>query len=52
MTNNESDHKTAKKLIKIYKKKPNLYGQADVMYAKMIKRMSKKDSSETGTLDK
>ena len=42
MTNNESDHKTAKKLIKIYKKKPNLYGEADVMYARMIRKIYKK----------
>ena len=45
MTNNESDHKTAKKLIKIYKKKPNLYGEADVMYAKMIRKIYKKNKS-------
>ncbi len=34
MTNNESD--------KIYKKKPSLYGEADVMYAKMIRKIYKK----------
>ena len=43
MKNNESDHKTAKKLIKIYKKKPNFYGQADVLYAKMIRKIYKKN---------
>ena len=42
MTNNEADHKTSKKLIKIYKKKPSLYGEADVMYAKMIRKIYKK----------
>ena len=46
MTNNESDHKTAKKLIKIYKKKPNLYGQADVMYAKMMRKFIKQNETE------
>ena len=43
MTNNESDHKIAKKLIKIYKKKPNLYGEADVMYARMMRKIYKKN---------
>ena len=41
MKNNESDHKTAKKLIKIYKKKPNLYSEADVVYAKMVRKIYK-----------
>ena len=39
MTNNESDNNAAKNLIKIYKKKPSLYGEADVMYAKMIRKI-------------
>ena len=42
MTNNDSDKHTAKKIIKIYKKKPSLYGEADVMYAKMIRNIYKK----------
>ena len=42
MTNNESDHKTAKKLINIYKKKPNFYSEADVIYAKKIRKIYKK----------
>ena len=48
MTNNESDNKTAKKLIKIYKKKPSLYGEADVMYAKMIRKIHKKKKKTNG----
>ena len=48
MTNNESDHTPAKKLIKIYKKKPNLYGEADVMYAKMIRKIYKKKKKTNG----
>ena len=42
MTNNQSDKHTAKKLIKIYKKKPSLYGEADVMYARMIRKIYKR----------
>ena len=42
MTNNQSDKHTAKKIIKIYKKKPSLYSEADVMYAKMIRKIYKK----------
>ena len=42
MTNNDSDPKSAKKLIKIYKKKPNLYGEAEVMYARMIRKIYKR----------
>ena len=38
----ESDRQTAKKIIKIYKKKPNLYSEADVVYAKMIRKIYKK----------
>ena len=48
MTNNESDNKTAKKLNKIYKKKPNLYGEAEVMYAKMIRKIYKKKKKTNG----
>jgi len=29
-----------------------MYSRSDVMYAKLIKRVTKKDSSETGTVDK
>ena len=42
MTKHESDKQTAKKIIKIYKKKPNLYSEADVVYAKMIRKIYKK----------
>ena len=49
MTNTESDHKTAKKLITIYKKKPSLYGEADVMYAKMIRKIYKKKKKRNGS---
>ena len=38
--------KQQKKLIKIYKKKPSLYGEADVMYAKMIRKIYKKKKKE------
>ena len=48
MTNNESDNKTAKKLIEIYKKKPSLYGEADVMYARMIRKIYKKKKKTNG----
>tara|TARA_S200000501_G_scaffold33163_1_gene27656 strand:- start:216 stop:356 length:141 start_codon:yes stop_codon:yes gene_type:complete len=37
-----SDKHKAKKIIKIYKKKPNLYSHADVMYAKMVRKIYKK----------
>ena len=46
-----SDRKTAKKLIKLAKNKPHLYSQSDVLYAKLIKKASKSDSSQTGTVD-
>ena len=42
MTKHESDKQTAKNIIKIYKKKPNLYSEADVVYAKMIRKIYKK----------
>ena len=48
----KSNHKTAKKLIRLAKENPGMYSRSEVMYAKMIKRMTKKDSLETGTLDK
>ena len=48
MKNNESDHKTAKKLIKIYKKKPSLYSEADVMYARMVRKIYKKKIKTNG----
>ena len=47
----KSNHKTAKKLIRLAKENPGMYSRPDVMYAKMIKRVTKKDSLETGTLD-
>jgi len=45
--------KTAKRLLKISKKHPEWYTKADVKYAKMIKRQTKKtvDTTKTGTLD-
>ena len=49
MTDNESDHKTAKKLIKIYKKKPSLYSEADVMYARMVRKIYKNKKKRNGS---
>ena len=40
--------KQQKKLIKIYKKKPNLYGEAEVMYAKMIRKIYKRKKKTNG----
>ena len=34
--------KTAKRLIKVAKKNPNLWTREDVMYAKLIKKQNKK----------
>ncbi len=44
--------KTAKRLIKLAKNNPHLYSRSDVLYAKLIKKATKSDSSETGTVDK
>ena len=49
MTNNEADHKTAKKLIKIYKKKPSLYSEADLMYARMVRNNYKNKKKRNGS---
>ena len=49
MTNIDSDKKTAKRLIKIYKKKPSLYSEADVMYAKMVRKIYKKKKKTNGS---
>ncbi len=48
----KSNHKAAKKLIRLAKENPDMYSRSEVMYAKMIKRVTKKDGLETGTLDK
>ena len=40
----KSNHKTAKKLIRLAKENPDMYSGSEVMYAKMIKRETKKDS--------
>ena len=48
----KSSRKAAKKLIRLAKENPGMYSRSEVMYAKMIKRVTKKDSFETGTLDK
>ena len=47
----KSSRRAAKKLIRLAKENPGMYSRPDVMYAKMIKRLTKKDSLETGTLD-
>ncbi len=47
----KSSRRAAKKLIRLAKANPGMYSRSDVMYAKLIKRVTKKDSSETGTLD-
>ena len=36
------DKKAAKRIIKIYKKHPDRYTEADVMYAKLVKKQLKK----------
>ena len=48
----KSSRKAAKKLIRLAKENPGMYSRSEVMYAKMIKRVTKRDSSETDTLDK
>ena len=41
-----SDKKAAKKIIKGYKKHPDWYTQEEVMYAKIFKRMLKKQKEQ------
>ena len=48
----KSSRKAAKKLIRLAKENPGMYSRSEVMYAKMIKRVTKRDSAETDTLDK
>ena len=43
MTPNKDLRKTAKRLIKQAKKHPDWYTEQDVLYAKLIKRVNKKD---------
>ena len=38
--------KTAKRLIKLAKKNPNLYTREDVLYAKLIKKQDERKISE------
>ena len=38
--------KTAKRLIKLAKKNPNLYTKEDVLYAKLIKKQDERKISE------
>ena len=38
--------KTAKRLIKLAKKNPNLYTREDVLYAKLIKKQDERQISE------
>ena len=40
-----NDKQAAKRLIKIAKKHPKLYNKRDVWYAKMIKKLIKKNDS-------
>ena len=47
----KSSRRAAKKLIRLAKENPGMYSRSEVMYAKMIKRVTKRDSLETGTLD-
>tara|TARA_B100001564_G_C20343790_1_gene535792 strand:+ start:290 stop:445 length:156 start_codon:yes stop_codon:yes gene_type:complete len=37
-----SDRKAAKRIVKVYKKHPEYYTQEEVLYAKMIKKLTKK----------
>tara|TARA_X000000368_G_scaffold388179_1_gene349488 strand:- start:537 stop:692 length:156 start_codon:yes stop_codon:yes gene_type:complete len=43
LTSNKEIRKTAKRLIKQAKKHPDWYTEQDVLYAKLIKRVNKKD---------
>ncbi len=40
------NRKTAKRLIKLAKKNPNLYTREDVLYAKLIKKQDERKISE------
>ena len=40
------NRKTAKRLIKLAKKNPNLYTREDVLYAKLIKKQDERQISE------
>ena len=40
------NRKTAKRLIKLAKKNPNLYTREDVIYAKLIKKQDERKISE------
>ena len=40
------NRKTAKRLIKLAKKNPNLYTREDVLYAKLIKKQDERKLSE------
>lgn len=41
-----SDKKAAKRIIKSYKKHPDWYTQEEVMYAKVIRKMIKKQEKD------
>ena len=45
------DKKAIKKILSIAKKHPYLYSEADVMYAKIIKKRLKKNESHLNTSD-
>jgi len=45
------DKKAIKKILSIAKKHPHLYSEADVMYAKIIKKRLKKNESHLNTSD-
>ena len=49
MTNNQSDKHTAKKIIKIYKKKPSLSSEGDVMYSRIIRKIYKDKKKRNGS---
>ena len=46
-----NDKKAAKKLIKIAKLRPDLYTQAEVTYARIIKKRIKKNESHFNSSD-
>ena len=46
MTPNKDLRKAAKRLIKQAKKHPDWYTDQDVLYAKLIKKVNKKDKSK------
>ena len=45
------DKKAIKKILSIAKKHPHLYSEADVMYARIIKKRLKKNESHLNTSD-